>query len=127
VPTVPKNTGAFGLVYNQGGFFASFASKYVGSWAVYDSVTNPDVAGGGTSRRADSQSYTLADASIGYGLKFRNNFLRSVKVRLQVSNLFDKKVQVLEAIDSNVANAYAKDSFNVLPTRNYFLTVSGEF
>lgn len=127
VPTVPKHTAACGFTYNQGGFVGSLAAKYVAGWAVYDNVTNPDIAGGGVSRRADSASYTLADASVGYSLKFRNNFLRSVKVRLQVSNLFDRKVQVLESIDSNPANAYTKDVFNVLPTRNYFLTVSGEF
>ncbi len=127
VPQVAKNTAAFGFAYNQGRIFGSFAAKYVGSWAVYDNVVNPDIAGGGAARRADSESYTLADASIGYALKFSSNVLRSVKVRLQVSNLFDRKVQVLEAIDANAANAYTKDTFNVLPTRNYFLTVSGEF
>jgi iron complex outermembrane recepter protein len=127
VPTVPKNTAALGLAYNAGGFFASFAEKYVGRWAVYDNITNPDVAGGGAARRADSDHYALADLSVGYGLKFRGNFLRSVKIRLQISNLFDRKVQVLEGIDGNPANAYAKDTFNVLPTRNYFLTVAGEF
>ncbi len=127
VPQVAKNTSAFGFAYNQGGIFGSFAAKYVGSWAVYDTISNPDIAGGGASRRADSASYTLADASIGYSLKLGNNFLRSVKVRLQISNLFDRKVQVLDGIDANPANAYTKDTFNVLPTRNYFLTVSGEF
>ena len=127
VPTVPKNTAAFGVSYNAGGFFGSFAEKYVGSWAVYDNIANPDVAGGGATRRRDSDSYALADVSIGYGLKLGNGFLRSVKVRLQVSNVFDRRVQVLEGIDSDPANAYAKDTFNVLPTRNYFLTVSGEF
>jgi iron complex outermembrane receptor protein len=127
VPTVAKNTAAFGFSYNQAGFFGSFAGKHVGRWAVYDSVVNPDIANGGAARRADSNSYLLADASVGYALKFHNNFLHSVKIRLQVSNLFDKKVQVLDSIDANPANAYAKDAFNVLPTRNYFLTISGEF
>jgi iron complex outermembrane receptor protein len=127
VPTVAKNTSAFGFAYNRGGFFGSFAGKYVGSWTVYDSISNPDITGGGAARSANSVSYTLADASVGYALKFRNNFLRSVKIRLQVSNLFDRKVQVLDGIDSIAANAYTKDTFNVLPTRNYFLTVSAEF
>jgi hypothetical protein len=36
-------------------------------------------------------------------------------------------VQVLDGIDPNPANAYAKDVFNVLPERNYFVTVSFEF
>jgi len=30
-------------------------------------------------------------------------------------------------IDANPANAYTKDVFNVLPVRNYFLTLSAEF
>ncbi len=127
VPTVAKNTGAIGFAYNEHGFFTSFAAKYVGSWKVYDAITNPDVAGGGATRVGQSSSYTLADFSIGYGLKFRNNFLHSVKVRLQISNAFDRKVQVLDSVDASAANAYTKDAFNVLPTRNYFLTVSGEF
>jgi iron complex outermembrane receptor protein len=127
VPQVAQNTAAFGFAFNHGGLFGSFAGKSVGSWAVYDNLSNPDLPGGGAVRRADSTSYLLADASIGYALKFRSNFLRSVKVRLQVSNLFDRKVQVLEEIDPSAASAYAKDKFNVLPTRNYFLTVSGEF
>jgi hypothetical protein len=38
-----------------------------------------------------------------------------------VNNLLDKHVQVLDSLKSNVG------FFNVLPTRNYFLTVSGEF
>ncbi len=127
VPTVPKHTAAIGLNYGNDGFFASLTEKYVGSWAVYDNITNPDTAGGGASRRADSQSYGLTDMSIGYGLKLGPQWLHSVKIRLQVSNLFDRKVQVLEGIDPNPANAYPKDTFNVLPTRNYFVTVSAEF
>jgi iron complex outermembrane recepter protein len=127
VPTVAKSTAAFGITYSHDGLFGSFAAKYVGSWAVYDSITNPDLPGGGATRRADSDSYTLADASVGYGLKLKTGFLHSVKVRLQVSNLFDRKVQVREAIDASAANAYTKDTFNVLPIRNYFLTLSAEF
>ncbi len=128
VPTVPESTSALGFVYqDRSGFFASFAEKYVGSWVVYDTLSNPDVAGGGSARRAQSSSYWLGDVSVGYGLKLNRNFLRSLKVRLQVSNVFDRKIQVLDGIDANAANAYAKDVFNVLPTRNYFLTVSGEF
>ncbi|HVU32997.1 MAG TPA: TonB-dependent receptor [Opitutaceae bacterium] len=127
VPTVPESTAALGLNYSVDGFFASFAEKYVGSWVAYDNLTNPDIAGGGAARRADSAAYALGDVSIGYGLKLGQCFLHTLKVRLQVSNVFDRKVQVLESIDSNPANAYAKDTYNVLPTRNYFLTVSAEF
>ena len=85
------------------------------------------MAGGGAARRANSSAYGLGDVSIGYGHAIRAAFIRNFKVRLQVSNAFDRKVQVLESIDANPANAYAKDTFNVLPTRAYFLTVSAEF
>lgn len=127
VPTVPESTAALGLVYDGGGFFGSFTGKYVGSWTVYDDITNPDVAGGGASRTAKSDSYWIGDLSVGYGQKLTGSFIRSFKVRFQIGNVFDSNVQVLEGIDSNPANAYSKDTFNVLPGRNYFLTLSAEF
>ncbi len=128
VPTVPKTTAAYGLVYDhRSGFFGSFTQKYVGSWVVYDNLTNPDVAGGGAARSAKSTSYWLGDLSIGFSRKLTQGFIRSYKVRLQLSNVFNRKVQVLDGIDASAANFYAKDVFNVLPERNYFLTVSGEF
>ena len=64
---------------------------------------------------------------MGYGQKFSSGFFRSFKVRLQVSNVFNQKVQVLDGIDASAANAYTKDVFNVLPERNYFLTLALEF
>ena len=127
VPTVAKNTAVIGLVYEKVGFFGSFTGKYVGSWKVYDTITNPDIAGAGSSRSANSSGYWLGDLSVGYGLKIGKGFFRSAKIRLQVSNVFDRKVQVLDGINSNIANAYTGDTFNVLPVRNYFLTLSAEF
>jgi len=124
VPQVPKNTAALGFEFSHGGFFSSLTEKYVGSWTVYDTITNPDIAGGGASRSANSSSYWLGDMSVGYGWKFRQGFVHNVKVRLQISNLFDRKVQVLDSVDASAANAYTKDAFNVLPDRNYFVTVS---
>ncbi len=124
VPQVAKNTAALGFAYNQGGFFSSLTEKYIGSWVVYDTITNPDIAGGGASRSANSSSYWLGDMSIGYGWKFRQGLVHNVKVRLQVSNLFNRKVQVLDSVDASAANAYTKDAFNVLPERNYFVTAS---
>ena len=127
VPTVPRTTFALGAIFEHAGFFGSFTEKRVGSWTVYDTITNPDVFGGGASRSAKSDSYWLGDVSLGYGQKFDHGFIHSLKVRLQVSNVFDKKVQVLDGIDASLANAYTKDTFNVLPARNYFLTASAEF
>jgi len=127
VPTVPKSTAALGIVYDGNGFFGSLTEKYVGSWTVYNTITNPDLPGAGASRSANSQSYWIGDLSLGYGQKFSSGFFRSFKVRLQVSNVFNQKVQVLDGIDASAANAYTKDVFNVLPERNYFLTLALEF
>lgn len=127
VPTVPANTAALGFVFDHQGLFASFTEKHVGSWVVYDNLTNPDVAGGGATRRTDSDSYWIGDLAVGYGMKLSGGFIRSFKVRLQIGNLFDQKTRILEGIDSLQANAYSGDTFNVLPGRNYFLTFSAEF
>ena len=127
MPTVPRTTAAFGLIFDHAGFFGSFTGKYIGSWIVYDTITNPDIAGAGASRSASSDSYWLGDLSVGYGRKLGAGFIRSFKIRFQISNVFNKKVQVLDGIDASVANAYTKDTFNVLPGRNYFLTLSAEF
>jgi iron complex outermembrane receptor protein len=128
VPTVPKSTAALGFVFDHAsGFFASLTEKYVGSWVVYDTITNPDIAGGGASRSANSSDYWLGDLSLGYGRKLTGGFVRSFKIRLQVSNLFNEKVQVLDSVSSSAVTAYTSDAFNVLPVRNYFLTVSAEF
>ena len=126
VPTVPAHTAALGYVYDHGGFFSSFVGKYVSGWTVYDKLTNPDIAGGGASRSAKSDGYWIGDLSVGYGMTFDRSFVRSLKVRMQVSNVFDKDVQVLDSIDPSAANAYAGDAFNVLPGRSYFLTLSTE-
>jgi iron complex outermembrane receptor protein len=127
VPTVPNATAALGLVFDHEGFFGSLTEKYVGPWKVYDTITNPDLPGAGASRSAKSQDYWLGDLSIGYGRKFERGMIHNFKIRLQVSNIFNEKVQVLDSIDANPANAFAKDAFNVLPVRNYFLTLSSEF
>jgi iron complex outermembrane recepter protein len=127
VPTVPNATAALGMVFDHAGFFGSLTEKYVGSWTVYDAITNPDLAGAGASRSAKSASYWIGDVSIGYSRKLQQGFIHSFKIRLQISNVFNQKVQVLDGIDANPANAFTKDTFNVLPERNYFLTLSTEF
>ena len=37
LPSVAKSTAAFGLVYNNGGFFASVSNNYVGAFKIYAS------------------------------------------------------------------------------------------
>ena len=127
VPTVPESTAAFGLSYDKGGFIVSLAQKYVGRWAVYDNIVNPDLPNGGSVRKAYNGGFSLTDFSIGYGFKLNNKFLKSVKARLQVSNVFNRKVQILESIGTDPSADYTTNAFNVLPTRSYFLTVSAEF
>jgi hypothetical protein len=51
------------------------------------------------------------------------SFVHSIKIKLQLDNLLNRKVQILSAVGATpAANAY-----NVLPTTNYFLTLSTEF
>lgn len=120
VPTVPNSTAVLGLIYSHGGFFGSLTDKYAGAFKVYDGSLNPnDASTAGNIGRGSS--YWLADLALGWGQKLTGSLLRSVKIKVQVNNLLDKKVQVLDSLKSNVG------FFNVLPTRNYFLTVSGEF
>ena len=77
---------------------------------------------------AYSSSYWIGDLALGYGRNIKgSSWLKSYKVRLQVSNVFNQKVQVLDSIGANPAAAYTTDAFNVLPERNYFLSVAVEF
>jgi iron complex outermembrane receptor protein len=128
MPTVPKRTAAIGGIYDRDGFFGSLMEKYVGSWAVYNTITNPDIPGAGASRSANSTSYWIGDLALGYGQNVKgHSWLKSYKVRLEVGNVFNEKVQVLDTIGASPATAYTTDAFNVLPGRNYFLTVAVEF
>lgn len=120
VPTVPRSTAVLGVIYSHGGFFGSLTDKYAGAFKVYDGSLNPNDAST-AGNVGTGASYWLADLALGYGQKLRGGFLHSFKVKVQVNNLLDQHVQVLDSLKSNVG------FFNVLPTRNYFLTVSGEF
>jgi iron complex outermembrane receptor protein len=121
VNNAPKSTAALGLVYSNGGFFGSIIDKYSGPLTAYSGSLNPDVAStAGLSKR--DPGYWLTDLAVGYGVKLGRRDLRSFKVKFQVNNLFDREVQVLHSV-----NASGVGKFNVLPTRNYFLTVASEF
>jgi iron complex outermembrane receptor protein len=134
---VPSSTGALGLIYNHEGLFASLEDKYVGSYVIYSSaLTNPDLGlygqtstgqAGGTHvavASAESPGFSMLDLAIGYAVKAPpGSFFRSFKVKLQVDNMLDHKVQVL----SSTGAAPAANTYNVLPGTNYFLTLSTEF
>lgn len=130
VPYVPKHTAVLGLVYEgKEGFFGSLTDKYVGRGKIYSGNLNPDLASSIVDT-AETDSYWIADLSVGYSLKLRGRVIRSAKIRAQVGNLFNQKIQVLDSISRTVATIYTPytdNSYNVLPGRNYFLTVSGEF
>jgi hypothetical protein len=55
---------------------------------------------------AKTQAYWIGDLSVGCSMKVNGRFICSAKFRLQVGNLFDKKVQVLNAISRTVATVY---------------------
>ncbi|HEY1793242.1 MAG TPA: TonB-dependent receptor [Opitutaceae bacterium] len=132
---VPESTAALGLVYNHAGWFASLEDKYVGPFVIYSSaLVNPDLGlYGQTSTgqpgganvpvlQSESPGFSLMDFAVGYALKLgKGSYVHSVKVKLQLDNVLNRKVQVLSAV------AASGNSFNVLPTTNYFVTLSTEF
>jgi len=134
---VPNSTAAFGAVYNRSGWFASLANKYVGPYIVYSSaLVNPDLGlygqtstgqPGGTPvavQSAESPGFWMMDLAGGYAFKLREgSFVHSIKIKLQVDNLLNRKVQALNAVGATAA----ANTYNVLPTTNYFLTLSTEF
>ena len=134
---VPDSTASFGAIFNHAGWFASIDDKYAGRYVVYSSaLVNPDLGlHGQTStgqlggapvpvQLSESPGYSMLDLALGYAYRMPpGSFVHSIKVKLQVDNLLDRKVQVLNSVGSTPA----ANSFNVLPTTNYFLTVSTEF
>jgi iron complex outermembrane recepter protein len=134
---VPNSTASIGAIYNHAGWFASIENKYVGPFVVYSSaLVNPDLGlngqtstgqPGGTPvpvQSAEDPGFWMTDLAVGYALKMpRGSFLHSVKIKLQLDNLLNRKVQVLSAVGATPAS----NAFNVLPTTNYFLTLSTEF
>jgi iron complex outermembrane receptor protein len=134
---VPNSTASYGAVFNRSGWFASVDNKYVGPMVIYSSaLVNPDLGlygqtatgqAGGTIvpvQSAESPGFWMNDVAGGYAFKMPDgSFVHSIKVKLQVDNVLNHKVQVL----SSVGATPAANTYNVLPTTNYFLTVSAEF
>lgn len=125
VNLVPKNTGAIGLQYDHEGFFASLMAKYTGAQKIFFTraplIFNPD------DRNTVTAQYTsggnaMTNLSFGYARKFSGSFIKSVKFKLEINNLLDRKVQVIDNV-----NAAGTLLYSVLPNRNYFFSVSGEF
>jgi iron complex outermembrane recepter protein len=134
---VPNSTASVGAVYNHAGWFASVDDKYVGPFVVYSSaLVNPDLGlygqtstgqAGGTPvpvQSGEDPGFSIVDLALGYACKLPPGcFVHSIKIKLQLDNALNHKVQVL----SSVGTTPAANGYNVLPTTNYFLTVSTEF
>lgn len=134
---VPNSTASVGGIYNHGGWFASLENKYVGSYVIYSSaLTNPDLGlygqtstgqVGGTPvavAQGANPGFWMTDFAVGYAYKTpRWTHLHSVKLKLQLDNVLDRKVLLLSSVSANPAG----NGYNVLPTRNYFITLSTEF
>jgi iron complex outermembrane receptor protein len=134
---VPNSTASIGAVYNHAGWFASLTDKYVGPFVVYSSaLVNPDLGlygqtatgqPGGANvpvQSGEDAGFSIVDLALGYAYKMPpGSFIHSVKVKLQVDNLLNHQVEVL----SSVGATPASNGYNVLPTTNYFITVSTEF
>jgi iron complex outermembrane receptor protein len=134
---VPNSTASIGAIYNHEGWFASLEDKYVGKFVVYSSaLVNPDLGLYGQTATGQlgganvpvqsgySPGFALMDLALGYAYKMpAGSFIHSVKIKLQLDNVLDRKVQIL----SSVGATPAANGYNVLPTTNYFVTVSTEF
>ena len=134
---VPNSTASLGAVFNRSGWFASVDDKYVGPFVVYSSaLVNPDLGlYGQTStgqpggapvpvQSAQDPGFWMMDLAGGYAFKMPSgSFVHSIKIKLQLDNVLNRKVQVLSAVGATPAG----NAYNVLPTTSYFLTVSSEF
>jgi iron complex outermembrane receptor protein len=134
---VPNSTASVGAIFNRAGWFASLENKYVGSYVIYSSaLVNPDLGlYGQTSTgqvggkpvsvpQAENPGFWMTDLAVGYAYKTpRWTHVHSVKIKLQLDNVLNRKVEIL----SSVGATPAANGYNVLPTTNYFLTLSTEF
>ncbi|SDS02687.1 TonB-dependent receptor [Opitutus sp. GAS368] len=121
---VPQSTAGFGAVYDRAGFSVSLMEKYIGPYNVYSGAPSPDLPLPPTALTAVQGGYSLVDLAIGYGSKLPGHgFLHSYKVKLQVDNILDRKVELLKSVNANPLNS----TYNVLVPRDYYLTVSAEF
>lgn len=129
IDSVPQSTAGFGFVYDHAGFFASLMTKYSGYYTTYQGAPNPDQPLPATSFSYVQGGYSQTDLSIGYGQKLdQNSFLKSYKVRLQVNNLFDRKINLVKSA-KYVGGAFdpLTSTYNLLTPIGFFLTVSGQF
>jgi iron complex outermembrane receptor protein len=138
---VPNSTAAIGAIFNRSGWFASVTDKYIGPFVVYSSaLINPDLGLNGQTATgqpggpivpvlsSEQGGFSLVNAAVGYAYKMPpESHVHSIRIKLEVDNVLNRKVQVLSAVAAQTASITSGNSYNVLPTRNWFLTVSTEF
>jgi outer membrane receptor protein involved in Fe transport len=104
--------------------------KYSGQYSLYTAAApSPDQPLPAGTLTYIQGGYVLHDLSLGYGTKFsRGAFLKSIKVRLQINNLFNRDVILMKAAKATAGAVNLQTStFNPLTPRGLFLTVSTEF
>jgi hypothetical protein len=73
---------------------------------------------------AEQGGFSMMDLAAGYALQMpKGSFIHSVKIKLQLDNALNRKILVLNGVGATPA----ANTYNVLPTTSYFLTISTEF
>jgi hypothetical protein len=127
---IAKSTAGYGFVFDRAGFFTSLMAKYSGPYTLYSaSAPSPDQPLPAGTVTYVQGGYVLHDLSLGYGAKFTPGaFLKSLKVRLQINNLFNRDVILMKSAKATAGAINLQTStFNPLTPRGMFLTVATEF
>lgn len=124
VENVAQYTAGSGLIYDYSGFSASIMEKYIGPYTVYSPATNPDVPLAPTALTFVQGGYAMTDLALSYGRKLpKESFIKSVKVRLQIADIFNREVNLLKKPNANPLLS----TYTVLAPRSVFLTISAEY
>lgn len=111
LPNAPDRTFAAGLIYNQGGYYASLIAKHVGKRF-----------GTGSDPSTDQKlsAYTIANLNTSYTFKSASGPLHNAKVSFQVNNLFNKS----GILDQPGTTANGTPLYWSFPGRTYMLSLS---
>ncbi len=127
----PDKTAALGLIYDRHGLYASLIDKYVGSEYQGAGTSDPlnpapfaQVQCGGGAMCYHVGGYSITNLSLAYTIANPAAGLKDVKVRLDVSDLFNN--QSLYYTTGGAA-IIGYDTFMALPGRAYTLGVSADF
>ncbi|WP_407275254.1 TonB-dependent receptor [Halothiobacillus sp. DCM-1] len=111
LPNAPDRTFAAGLIFNEGGYYASLIAKHVGQRF-----------GTGSDPSTDSKlpAYTIANLNTSYTLKNAMGPMHNATVSFQVSNLFNKS----GLLDQPGTTADGTPLYWTIPGRSYMLSLS---